>query len=260
MVELGGWFKEEFWTGAGTDRRINTKLITKQLESYLPADPAGVVLEGGLLRGWNVETRDSLARIPLYGENGKPLYGVNPDAIYADDDGYRALLEIEGGGAVQNNRLMKDVVETLLIPGAHHLALDVPHSIHGRSPYDFAINLISVIGMSARLQRSQRSPTRQSAQPGQRDRRGMRRGGRCYGRVSVGRLGERLGARPARRCGPSCPRGLLARVAASTSRSRLGLGHACAGTRPAMPPSWAAVWNTDQMPGRARASPGFPLL
>jgi hypothetical protein len=29
MVELGGWFKEEFWTGAGTDGRINTKLITK---------------------------------------------------------------------------------------------------------------------------------------------------------------------------------------------------------------------------------------
>jgi len=28
MVELGGWFKEEFWTGAGTDGRINTKLIT----------------------------------------------------------------------------------------------------------------------------------------------------------------------------------------------------------------------------------------
>jgi hypothetical protein len=40
---------------------------------------------------------------------------------------------------------MKDVVETLLIPGAHHLALAVPHSIHGRSPYDFAINLISAL-------------------------------------------------------------------------------------------------------------------
>ena len=31
MVELGGWFKEKFWTGAGADGRINTKLITKQL-------------------------------------------------------------------------------------------------------------------------------------------------------------------------------------------------------------------------------------
>jgi hypothetical protein len=40
MVELGGWFKEGFWTGAGTDGRMNTKLITKQLESYLPADSA----------------------------------------------------------------------------------------------------------------------------------------------------------------------------------------------------------------------------
>ncbi len=99
-----------------------------------------------MLRGWNVETRDPLARILLlYGENGKPLYGVNPDAIYVADDGYRALLKIEGGGAFQNNRLMKDVVETLLIPGAHHLALVVSHSIHDRWPYEFAINLISAL-------------------------------------------------------------------------------------------------------------------
>ncbi len=91
MVELSGWFKKEFRNGAGADGRINTKLITKKLESYLPADSDGVRLEGGLLRGWNVETRDPLARIPLlYGENGKPLYGVNPDAIYAANDGYRA--------------------------------------------------------------------------------------------------------------------------------------------------------------------------
>ena len=74
MLELGGWFKNEFWNGAGTDGRINTKLITKKLESYLPADPDGVRLEDGLLGGWNVETRGPLARIPLlYGENGKPL-------------------------------------------------------------------------------------------------------------------------------------------------------------------------------------------
>jgi hypothetical protein len=56
-----------------------------------------------------------------------------------------ALLEIEGGGAVQNYRLMKDVVEALLILGAHHLALAVPHRIHGRSPYDFAVSLISAL-------------------------------------------------------------------------------------------------------------------
>ena len=40
---------------------------------------------------------------------------------------------------------MKDVVETLLTPGAHHLALAVPHRIHGRSPYYFAVNLISAL-------------------------------------------------------------------------------------------------------------------
>jgi hypothetical protein len=97
MVELGGWFKEDFWTGARTDGRVNTKLITKQLESCLPADPAGVLLEGGLLAvGTSRLAIRSRGSPLLYGENGKPLYGVNPDAFYADDDGYRALLEIEG--------------------------------------------------------------------------------------------------------------------------------------------------------------------
>jgi hypothetical protein len=27
----------------------------------------------------------------------------------------------------------------------HHLSLAVPHSIHGRSPYDFAVDLISAL-------------------------------------------------------------------------------------------------------------------
>ncbi len=58
MVELGGWFKDEFWVGTGTNNRINTKLITKQLESYLPSDPADVLLEGGL-RGAPVQIRQS---------------------------------------------------------------------------------------------------------------------------------------------------------------------------------------------------------
>ena len=71
---------------------------------------------------------------------------LNPETIYAADDGCRALLETEGGGAVQNSRLMKDVVETLLTPGAHHLALAVPAlGIHDRSPYDFATNLIAAL-------------------------------------------------------------------------------------------------------------------
>lgn len=73
------------------------------------------------------------------------VYGVEPDAIFARPDGYRALLEIEGGGAVQDNRLMKDVVEPLLIPGAHHLALAVPHVMHSRSPFEFAVSLVQAL-------------------------------------------------------------------------------------------------------------------
>lgn len=146
MVDLTDWFRDDFWKRIDAGQKIETKDITRQLEAYLlPSRPTGT-LENGLHVGWNVETREKYERIPLlYGENGKPLYGVEPDAIFARDDGYRALLEIEGGGAVQNNRLMKDVVETLLIPGAHHLALAVPHVVHRRSPYEFAVNLVEAL-------------------------------------------------------------------------------------------------------------------
>lgn len=146
MVALSGWFKADFWPDIEAGEAIDTKRITRQLETYLLAVEPLTSLGDGLHAGWNVETREKYARIPLlYGENGKPLYGVEPDAIFAAPNGYRALLEIEGGGAVQNNRLMKDVVETLLIPGAHHLALAVPHLVHKRSPYDFAINLVEAL-------------------------------------------------------------------------------------------------------------------
>lgn len=146
FVDLGGWFKDQFWMRVDAGQKIETREITKQLEPYLLPESPAKSLDSGLHTGWNVESREKYARIPLlYGENGKPLYGVEPDAIFAREDGYRALLEVEGGGAVQNNRLMKDLVETLLIPGAHHLALAVPHVVHGRSPYDFAVNLVEAL-------------------------------------------------------------------------------------------------------------------
>jgi hypothetical protein len=146
FIDLPGWFKGDFWKRVDAGQKIETKEITKKLEAYLLATGPAATLVNGLHTGWNVETREKYSRIPLlYGENGKPLYGVEPDAIFASADGYRALLEIEGGGAVQNNRLMKDIVETLLIPGAHHLALAVPHVVHGRSPYDFAVNLVEAL-------------------------------------------------------------------------------------------------------------------
>ncbi len=146
MEKLGTWLKTDFWAAVDAGGRIETKSITKELEAYLQPVTDAYEVAPGLHPGWNVETRENYPRIPLlYGENGRPLYGVEPDAIFAGKGGYIALLEIEGGGAVQNNRLMKDVVETLLIPGAHHLALAVPHSVHGRSPYEFAINLVQAL-------------------------------------------------------------------------------------------------------------------
>jgi hypothetical protein len=142
------WFQKSFWPpiDAVPAAKMETRRITQRLEDYLKPDVPQLDVGDGLLAGWNVETRQDYPRIPLlYGENGKELYGVDPDAIHASAEGHWALLEIEGGGAVQNNRLMKDIVETLLIPKAHHLALAVPHHVHGRSPYDIAINLVQAM-------------------------------------------------------------------------------------------------------------------
>lgn len=134
MTNLRDWLSTSFWPDVAAGQPINTKQITKRLETY-PAGPVRPRGRGGPTRRLERRNARPVLQDPLlYGENGKPLYGVDPDAVYATVDGYRALLEIEGGGAVQNNRLMKDVVETLLIPGAHHLALAVPHDVHGRSP------------------------------------------------------------------------------------------------------------------------------
>jgi hypothetical protein len=70
MVELGGWFKEKFWTGAGTDGRISTKLITRQLESYLPSDPAGVP--------YQLPGRRATARTRKAPASDLPWYGGPP--------------------------------------------------------------------------------------------------------------------------------------------------------------------------------------
>jgi hypothetical protein len=144
---MGAWFKASFWPPIDTGaEKMTTPTITRRLESYLKPDPQQLPDSDGLLAGWNVETREDYPKTPLlYGENGKTLYAVEPDAIHVSDGGRWALLEIEGGGALQNNRLMKDIVETLLIPQADYLALAVPHQVHGRSPYDVAINLVQAM-------------------------------------------------------------------------------------------------------------------
>jgi hypothetical protein len=144
---MSRWFETSFWPPIDArEQDMKTTLITQQLESYLQPDPQHLQVEAGLVAGWNVETREKYPKIPLlYGENGKSLYAVDPDAIYVSDSGRWSLLEIEGGGALTNNRAMKDLVETLLIPQADYLALAVPHQVHGRSPYDVVINLVQAI-------------------------------------------------------------------------------------------------------------------
>src|SRR4051812_17517713 len=100
---MSGWFKTTFWPPIDArDQDMTTTLITQQLENYLKQD-VQVQVGGGLFAGWNVETREKYPKIPLlYGENGKSLHAVDPDAIYVSDEGRWSLLEVEGGGALTN--------------------------------------------------------------------------------------------------------------------------------------------------------------
>jgi hypothetical protein len=147
FASMSSWFKTTFWPPIDARKQdMKTTLITQQLENYLKPDAHQPQVSGDLLAGWNVETREKYPKIPLlYGENGKLLHAVDPDAIHVSDEGRWSLLEIEGGGALTNNRAMKDLVETLLIPQADYLALAVPHQVHGRSPYDVVINLVQAM-------------------------------------------------------------------------------------------------------------------
>jgi hypothetical protein len=67
---------------------------------------------------------------------------VQPDAIFVDDDDRLTIIEIEGGGALQNYRGMKDIVEALLLPPVDYVALVVPFKAHGNRPYDYYANLV----------------------------------------------------------------------------------------------------------------------
>lgn len=78
----------------------------------------------------------------LYDEGDTSLQGVEPDAIFVDDDRL-TLVEIEGGGALTNYRGMKDIVEALLLPKVDYVALVVPFRAHHTRPYDYYNNLVS---------------------------------------------------------------------------------------------------------------------
>lgn len=67
MTNLRDWLSTSFWPDVAAGQPINTKQITKRLETY-PAGPAGLAVGEGLHAGWNVETRDQYYRIPCYME------------------------------------------------------------------------------------------------------------------------------------------------------------------------------------------------
>lgn len=144
------WLRDDWWTAAKTD----TKTITQRLERHLP--PSGSSAGGayGLRQGWNLETRERYAKIPyLYGEGDESLGAVQPDAVFVDDDGRLTLVEIEGGGAVNNYRGMKDIVETILLPFVDHLALVVPFAAHQSEPYRYYNRLTQALYAEQVVQR-----------------------------------------------------------------------------------------------------------
>jgi hypothetical protein len=117
--------------------------------------------------------------------------------------------------------------------------------------------------MSACLQRSKRRSQRAIYQVRMSMAVGGRKGMGAALDGTVGRRSAPVGSacnpgKTARCRGSSCPP--LTRLPSTHVKVTDAWPHVCAGIRPAMPPTSAAVWNTDQMPGLARPSPGFPLL
>lgn len=99
---------------------------------HRPAAPTGCT------RAANLETREHYATVPyLYGEGNASLGAVKPDAVFVDDAARLTLVEFVGGGALTNYRGMKDIVETILLPFVHHLALVVPFVAHHTEPYRY---------------------------------------------------------------------------------------------------------------------------
>lgn len=134
LTEEAAWLRDHWWTAPRTE----TKEITRRLERHLPVSGSPASGPYGLRPGWNLETRETYAKIPyLYGEGDESLGAVQPDAVFVDDAGRLTLVEVEGGGALTNYRGMKDIVETILLPFVDHLALVVPFAAHHTEPYRY---------------------------------------------------------------------------------------------------------------------------
>ena len=133
------------------DVRLATFWAAREVERPAPElrsnDVAGWV-DGALVAGgqWRTETSHGRQEVVmLRGENGRVLSRVYVDGLHTGPDGQLSVLEVEGGGSLQNNRLMKDLFEALIIPAVGHVAIAVPQQVHGGRPYDYARYLVTAI-------------------------------------------------------------------------------------------------------------------
>jgi hypothetical protein len=104
----------QLWAGKGIDGRQVAALLRDELPSWQP-ERAGV-------------------RQPLTWKGAT----IRPFLVDGQHGGGRSIIEVEGGGALQNNRLHRDLLNTMLLDDVEHLVLVVPNRVHGRSPFDYA--------------------------------------------------------------------------------------------------------------------------
>ena len=88
-----------------------------------------------LEKGFDVETskklNDKVPKMVKRGESSKALE-FDVDAYYESDG---VVVEIEGGGATENNRFLKDLFEACVMPNANYLIVAVCNKV--RKHYDY---------------------------------------------------------------------------------------------------------------------------
>ncbi len=119
---------EQLWQGNGIDGRR----VAALLRDALPA--------------WQHEQSGARQELTWKGA------AISAFRVDAQRDEGRSIMEIEGGGALQNNRLHRDLLNTMLSDGVEQLVLVVPNWVHNRSPFDFAV------AFCARLRRKRLLP------------------------------------------------------------------------------------------------------
>jgi hypothetical protein len=106
---------QELWRGSGIDGRKVAFLL------------------GDILPSWKLERLGSRQALSWDGAQ------IRPFLVDGEHDSGRSIIEIEGGGALQNNRLHRDLLNVLLLDDVENLVLVVPNWVHNRSPFEYAV-------------------------------------------------------------------------------------------------------------------------